>query len=102
MAPQTPLAEEIDQIHFLPQPSGIFDKLTNLVTGDDQNQNSVMQAPPLNSSNEMPPVAPPLQRNFGTTPLRNAHTQSTQSKQDNKPKKKFRFKKLFNKLIDMF
>jgi len=99
-APLTPLAEEIDQIHFLPQPASIFDSITNLVTGNDQEQNPASTASPINTSADMPPLAPPpLQRNFGTAP---AHGSHAKAEQGNKPKKKFRFKKLFNKLIDIF
>ncbi|MBS1956548.1 MAG: PBP1A family penicillin-binding protein [Cyanobacteria bacterium SZAS-4] len=98
-APLTPLAEEVDQIHFLPQPAGIFDNITNLITGRDQDANPVPTAPPFNTSNTLPPVAPPLQKDFGTASPRKTHTQAAH---DNKPKKKFRFKKLFNKLINLF
>ncbi|CAN5654418.1 penicillin-binding protein 1A [soil metagenome] len=97
IAPLTPLAEEIDQIHFLPQPASIFDDISNLVTGNDQNP--APAASPINMSNDMPPVAPPIQRNFGTAPAHGSHAKAAQ---DNKTKKKFRFKKLFNKLINLF
>jgi membrane carboxypeptidase/penicillin-binding protein len=97
--PQTPLAEEVDQIHFLPQPAGIFDKITNLITGDGQESAGIPVAPPLNGSGDMPPIAPPIQKNFGTAPL---HVSRTQAPHENKPKKKFRLKKFFNKLIDLF
>lgn len=99
VAPQTPLAEEIDQIHFLPQPASIFDKITNLVTGHDSDADLAPGAPPVNTSNVMPPVAPPIQKDFGTAPPRSPHAQAAH---DHKPKKKFRFKKLFNKLINLF
>ncbi|HEY9733481.1 MAG TPA: PBP1A family penicillin-binding protein [Drouetiella sp.] len=99
VAPQTPLAEEVDQIHFLPQPAGIFDNITNMISGDGQQQTDIPVAPPLNGGNAMPLVAPPVQRNFGTAPL---HAGKPQAIHENKPKKKFRFKKFFNKLINLF
>lgn len=98
VSPQTPLAEEVEQIHFLPQPASIFDNITNLVTGHDQDADPALAAPSIQNSNVMPPVAPPIGRDFGTAPPR-AHTKAAH---DNKPKKKFRFKKLFNKLINLF
>jgi penicillin-binding protein 1A len=102
VAPQTPLAEEVDQIHFLPQPASIFDKIGDLVTGNSSDQNNPQQAPPLNSSDQMPPLAPQRNRaDFGTAPLHVSHPQHQQSK-DDQPKKTFKIKKLFHKLLNLF
>ncbi len=99
VAPQTPLAEEIDQIHFLPQPAGIFDNITNVINGENQTSSAIPLAPPINGEAEMPPVAPPLQKNFGTTPVHHANRAPVV---EHKAKKKFRLKKFFNKIFDLF
>lgn len=47
--PQQPLAQEVDQIHYIPEPAGIFGKIANFLDPKDF---------PLNKQDEMPPVAP--------------------------------------------
>ncbi|MBS2000196.1 MAG: PBP1A family penicillin-binding protein [Cyanobacteria bacterium SZAS LIN-5] len=96
-APENPLAEEIDQIHFLPQPAGIFDKITSFVTGDAPPP--APAEPALKNQVEMPPLAPPIHKDFGTV---SDHNSYPSLHHPDKAKKKFRFKKLFNKIINLF
>lgn len=100
VAPQTPLAEEVDQIHFLPQPASIFDKIGEFVTGRDNDETSALGGP-LNSGEQMPPLAPPINHNFGKVPPQQMHAHNRDGA-DKEPKKKFRLKKFFNKILDMF
>lgn len=101
--PQTPLAQEIDEIHFLPQPASIFDNMTHFIDPND-----FPAVAPSRNADVMPPMAPPIghsdrgpliqdwnkaprSRDFGTTPR---HADS--------PKPKKGIKKLFNKLFHLF
>jgi penicillin-binding protein 1A len=100
VAPVTPLAEEVDQIHFLPQPASIFDKINDLVINAD----GTVRSPDgqMNASDQMPPLAPPInQANFGTAPAHLPHARP-QAKSANHLTKKFKVKKFFNKLFNLF
>lgn len=99
-APNNPLAEEVDEIHFLPQPASIFDKITGLITGDSPQNSQIAVDPAGTRQDEMPPFAPPIHKDFGTVRSHDLNHQTVPH--PNKAKKKFRLKKLFNKLINLF
>jgi len=98
VAPVTPLAEEVDQIHFLPQPASIFDKINDQVSNDGTDRAPDRQ---MDASDQMPPLAPPInQANFGTAPAHLTH--APPAKSASHLTKKLRIKKFFNKLFNLF
>ena len=98
VAPVTPLAEEVDQIHFLPQPASIFDKINDQMSNDGTDRAPDGQ---MNAADQMPPLAPNInQANFGTAPAHLTHARPAKSASHQT--KKLKIKKFFNKLFNLF
>jgi len=88
LAAQTPLAQEAEEIHFLPQPAGIFDKIDHFLDPGDYPQPA-----PAYSAGNAPAVAPE-RVHFGTVPPKSGHAGSESPPRHKGPVKRF-FKHLF-------
>jgi membrane peptidoglycan carboxypeptidase len=88
-APANPLAEEVEAIHFLPHPAGIFDKIVNFFNPDNDQPRP---APSYSGGSDMAPAVAPERVHFGSAKPRDAHS-------DRQPAKKGGVKRLFKKMF---